>query len=204
MSFMRNAPAGAPSKLGRLTSRPAPRAAPHELLPPGLHPLGLSSSQRDGFLFVPASYDPATPAPLLVSLHGAGANAQTHGGLQPVQQFAEQQGLLLLAPDSRGSTWDVIRGGFGPDAAFIDRALGKVCPWSAGGWRLCGWAVVWCKNHSTTCTCLQRGRSALLDDSSNPPHAPARRRSFPAATSTPSGWASAASPTAPPTRYPWA
>jgi predicted esterase len=32
----------------------------------------------------------------------------------------------VLAPDSRDSTWDAIRGGFGPDVAFIDRALARV------------------------------------------------------------------------------
>jgi phospholipase/carboxylesterase len=29
----------------------------------------------------------------------------------------------LLVPESRASTWDVILSGFGPDVAFIDRAL---------------------------------------------------------------------------------
>jgi phospholipase/carboxylesterase len=31
--------------------------------------------------------------------------------------------LLLLVPDSREQTWDVIRGGYGPDVTYIDRAL---------------------------------------------------------------------------------
>ena len=33
---------------------------------------------------------------------------------------------VILAPDSRGSTWDVILGGYGPDVEFIDRALEHV------------------------------------------------------------------------------
>jgi phospholipase/carboxylesterase len=28
-----------------------------------------------------------------------------------------------VAPDSRAASWDVLRGGYGPDVAFIDRAL---------------------------------------------------------------------------------
>jgi len=36
---------------------------------------------------------------------------------------AVSRNLILLAPDSRGGTWDVIRGGLGPDVAFIDQAL---------------------------------------------------------------------------------
>ncbi|HYG79829.1 MAG TPA: alpha/beta hydrolase-fold protein [Pyrinomonadaceae bacterium] len=31
--------------------------------------------------------------------------------------------MLLLAPDSRRQTWDVIEGVYGPDVAYIDRAL---------------------------------------------------------------------------------
>jgi predicted esterase len=37
--------------------------------------------------------------------------------------LADEAGLVLLAPESRGTTWDVLRGGYGPDVAFIDRAL---------------------------------------------------------------------------------
>ncbi|HET6469510.1 MAG TPA: hypothetical protein VFG43_14145 [Geminicoccaceae bacterium] len=35
-------------------------------------------------------------------------------------------GFLVLAPDSRGRSWDVIVGGYGPDVRFIDRALAAV------------------------------------------------------------------------------
>ena len=38
----------------------------------GVLRLGLSSSGRDGYLFVPASYRPAARTPLVVVLHGAG------------------------------------------------------------------------------------------------------------------------------------
>jgi phospholipase/carboxylesterase len=31
----------------------------------------------------------------------------------------------ILAPESRGSTWDVLEGGYGPDITFIDRALAQ-------------------------------------------------------------------------------
>lgn len=33
---------------------------------------------------------------------------------------------MVLAPDSRHRTWDAIRGAFGPDAAFVDKALAQV------------------------------------------------------------------------------
>jgi len=39
--------------------------------------------------------------------------------------LADELGLLLLAPESRQSTWDVLVGGFGPDVEVIDRALAR-------------------------------------------------------------------------------
>jgi phospholipase/carboxylesterase len=107
---------------GHLLSRPRPPAAGSP--PTGLVPLQLSGSDRDGVLYVPASYDPATAAPLLLSLHGAGGSGRR--GLPRLQTLAETHGLLVLCPDSRGSTWDLVRGGFGPDVEFVDRALDLV------------------------------------------------------------------------------
>jgi phospholipase/carboxylesterase len=57
-------------------------------------------------------------------LHGAGGSAQN--GLNPLRRLVDATGLILLAPDSREATWDVIRGGYGPDVAFIDQALARV------------------------------------------------------------------------------
>ena len=70
---------------------------------------------------MPKSYTPGRPAPLVVLLHGAGANGADILGA--VQADAEAAGAIVLAPDSRGSTWDVLRGGFGPDVRFVDEAL---------------------------------------------------------------------------------
>jgi phospholipase/carboxylesterase len=104
---------------GRLQARPEqPTGAPA----PGLQPLGLETG-RDGLLYVPAGYDAARPAPLVLMLHGAGGNAQH--SLAPLVQLANATGLILLAPESRRQTWDVLLGGYGPDIAFIDRALAQ-------------------------------------------------------------------------------
>jgi phospholipase/carboxylesterase len=54
-------------------------------------------------------------------LHGAGSNAER--GLAPLRDLADEAGLILLAVDSRQRSWDVVLGRFGPDVAFIDRAL---------------------------------------------------------------------------------
>jgi phospholipase/carboxylesterase len=108
--------------LGRLRARPNKIAAPPTVMP-GRRPLGLDS-QRDGAFLVPAGLDPARPAPLIVALHGAGGIAMQLLDFMAVQ--AESHGVIVLAPESRGSTWDMIQGGYGPDVAFIDRALAKI------------------------------------------------------------------------------
>jgi len=100
----------------RLTARPGvPTLTPE----PGLSRLGLGSS-RDGNLYVPAGYSPDRPAPLYVGLHGAGSSGD---GWRTAPDMAEARGMVFLAPDSRGRTWDLVLGGFGPDVEFLDQAL---------------------------------------------------------------------------------
>lgn len=104
---------------GRLLARPT---QPTGTARSGLQPLGLST-KRDGLLYVPKNYQASQPAPLVVMLHGAGGDAP--GGLSPFQNLADAAGLILLAPASRGRTWDVLVGGYGPDIALIDQALAQ-------------------------------------------------------------------------------
>jgi phospholipase/carboxylesterase len=116
------ATSGDEAKQGRLSARPQPPpvAAPAQ----GLLPLGLGG-RRDGLLYVPRSYRADRPAPLGVMLHGAGGNARH--ALSPWRMLAGEAGVLLLAPESRGPTWDLMaEGGYGPDVAFVDRALAYV------------------------------------------------------------------------------
>lgn len=110
---------GDEAKQGRLTVRPHPPSS--EAPARGLLPLGLGGL-RDGLLYVPKGYRADRPAPLVVMLHGARGNARH--GLGPWRKLANEAGLLVLAPDSRGSTWDLLSEyGYGPDVSFIDRAL---------------------------------------------------------------------------------
>ncbi len=100
----------------RVPAAPPPAADP----PRGVGLLGLGR-ERDGLVYVPGSLDPARAAPLLVLLHGAGGRATDIAN--PFVEGAEANGIVLLAPDSRGRTWDVIVGAYGRDVAFIDEAL---------------------------------------------------------------------------------
>ena len=106
---------------GRLTSHPRPPEARPD--PAGLHQFGVGG-EPIGMLHVPAGYRPGVPAPFALLLHGAGGDAR--GGIEPLRRFADDAGLLLLAPDSRDVTWDMIMRSFGPDIDVLDRALGYV------------------------------------------------------------------------------
>ncbi|BBZ06076.1 hypothetical protein MDOR_02450 [Mycolicibacterium doricum] len=46
--------------------------------------------------------------------------------MDPLLRFADEFGVLLLAPASGKATWDVVVGGFGPDVTAIDQALADV------------------------------------------------------------------------------
>lgn len=107
---------------GRLLARPHTllSAAASEALEPGQHPLQLDA-RRDGYLYVPVSYLPERPAPFALMLHGAGGNAEH--GLALVRYLADTAGLILLAVDSRGPTWDVLLEDYGLDVLFINEAL---------------------------------------------------------------------------------
>jgi phospholipase/carboxylesterase len=111
-------------RTARLSSRPRDASEhPRDPVQPGDHPLGLTTA-RDPVLHVPPGLDAGRAAPLLISLHGAGGSAVS--GLSFLQPAADERGMLLLAPASGGTTWDAIRGGYGPDVALIDRALAAV------------------------------------------------------------------------------
>jgi phospholipase/carboxylesterase len=98
---------------GRLTARPAPAVEGER--DAGLRRIGAAQ------VYVPAGDGPKT---LVVGLHGAGSSPDEPIAL--LRPHADRAGLILLAPKSRGSTWDIAQGGFGPDVAAIDGLLDQV------------------------------------------------------------------------------
>jgi phospholipase/carboxylesterase len=96
---------------GRLAARPT--AAPTHGVPAGLHSIGLATGARDGLLYVPTGYTAAVAAPFVVVLHGASRNGLEM--IEAMREFADANTVVLLAPDSRGATWDMIEGGMGAD-----------------------------------------------------------------------------------------
>lgn len=101
----------------RLLARPG---TPTSTIATGLTVLGPSSAP-DGYLLVPAGYDPLHPLPLVLALHGAGIGAS--GPLNFLGPYVDEHAFILLAVSSRGSTWDAINGPYGPDVASLDNAL---------------------------------------------------------------------------------
>ena len=99
---------------GLLSARPADAEGEHDG-DPGLHRLGGAK------LYVPSGEGAKT---LVLVLHGAGELPD--GALALLRPFADADGLILLAPKSKGPTWDVSVGGFGPDVAAIDGELKQV------------------------------------------------------------------------------
>lgn len=100
----------------RLEARPV---RPFREAVPGVTEFG-QDLPRGGILFVPESYAPETPAPLLVALHGAGGSTDSWSRLF---ELCEEHGVVLVAPESRGRTWDRVTDDFGPDVRFIDASL---------------------------------------------------------------------------------
>jgi len=106
------------SNEGRLTARPRSDVATS--LTSGA--LGLASD-RDAVVQMPT-----TPRegklPMLVFLHGA--TQRGAGMVRRIGPAADQAGVVVVAPDSRGTTWDAIHGSFGEDVDFLNRMLEHV------------------------------------------------------------------------------
>ena len=101
---------------GRLSARPrtgVKTSATGQIM------LGLDS-ERDAVLQIPKSAG-SSPPPLLVMLHGATQSAEDM--FRYLGSTHEDAGVVVLAPNSRGTTWDAIRNTFADDVGYLNRAL---------------------------------------------------------------------------------
>ena len=98
---------------GRLHARPGRGVATR------VTTAGTKQLAGGALLSVPEAAAAGELCPLVVLFHGAGSSARAGLGILSGH-------LLLLAPQSAGSTWDVIRGGFGGDVARLDQILATV------------------------------------------------------------------------------
>jgi predicted esterase len=109
------------SRHGRLTARPAPPVAPSDGT--GLLPFTSARGELLALAYVPEPA-PDRPYRLVLLLHGAGGSPRQ--ALDVMLPFADQQHLLLVAPQSAAASWDLVLVGFGPDIRRIDRVLQEV------------------------------------------------------------------------------
>jgi predicted esterase len=101
---------------GRLSARPrtdVKTSATGQIM------LGVSS-ERDAVLQIPKNA-PSSPLPLLVMLHGATQSAEDM--FWYLGSTHEEAGVAVLAPNSRGTTWDAISNTFADDVTDLNRAL---------------------------------------------------------------------------------
>lgn len=101
---------------GRLSARPRTDVKTSAT---GQIKLGLDS-KRDAVLQIPKSAA-SSPLPLLVMLHGATQSAEDM--FWYLGSTHEEAGVAILAPNSRGITWDAIRNTFADDVNYLNRAL---------------------------------------------------------------------------------
>lgn len=105
------------ARSGQITSRPGQPVSDGA---EGLQTIELRR-RRDPLLYVPSGSDWRRPLPLIVSLHGAGGDARH--GIDLLRDLADEHRLLLLAPASQDTTWDVIVSSFGTDVSVLNQAL---------------------------------------------------------------------------------
>jgi predicted esterase len=109
------------SRHGRLAVRRYPPVT--AAVETGLRSLDGHAGELLALAYVPPPAD-GPPYRLVLLLHGAGG-APRHG-LDLLLSAADKHRLLLLAPKSAASTWDLIINGYGPDVRRIDRVLQEV------------------------------------------------------------------------------
>ena len=88
-----------------------------------------SGEKREYLLYVPRSYDPAKPAPLVISMHGAGGWPKQQMDVSEWNRVAEREGFIVVYPAGRDSAGPrVWRVGpdFKKDVQFISELIDKL------------------------------------------------------------------------------
>jgi phospholipase/carboxylesterase len=104
---------------GRLSARPHDGVT---TTPADRIMIGVDSQDhaRDAILQLPKT-NSQSPLPLLMMLHGATQNADDM--FWYLGSSYQEAGVAVLAPNSRGATWDAIGGSFGADVEHLNRVL---------------------------------------------------------------------------------
>lgn len=90
-------------------------------IPYGDTRLAITDEERQGTVYVPKAYKHGSALPLLMMLHGFGGSGSARYG-----PLAEEFGVIIIAPDSRDTTWGQSQPGFDLDSRYISAALRAV------------------------------------------------------------------------------
>lgn len=95
------------------------------------HTLVSSGERREYLLYVPRRYDPARPAPLVISMHGAGGWPVQQRDLTEWNRLAEREGCIIVYPsglDGKGPrVWRADVGkGLDKDVRFIADLIDEI------------------------------------------------------------------------------
>ncbi|HZQ00020.1 MAG TPA: phospholipase [Reyranella sp.] len=89
----------------------------------GVMHVGGPAGTRGGFsMYVPESYDPAHPCPLVVAMHGGSGNGGAF--LWSWLREARTRNFILVAPTARGSTWSLMEPDI--DGSNIEQITGDI------------------------------------------------------------------------------
>ncbi len=96
---------------------------------PSLPPLTPGEAKREfgdrhALLYVPTTFRPEVPMPLMMYLHGTGGKATY--SMRGWKNVAEKHGFLLLVPENEAPTWHLKKLPAGSDAVLFDNALAYV------------------------------------------------------------------------------
>ncbi len=65
--------------------------------------------ERTYLIHVPASYDPQTPVPLLLMLHGRGGDGERISALTSFSNLANEKNFIVLYPDGLDNQWNYVK-----------------------------------------------------------------------------------------------
>lgn len=71
-----------------------------------LPPVRSGGSGRAWITYVPTSYDPATPTPLVVLLHGRPSNATAMAAITRMNAVADEKGFIVVYPEGLNNEWN--------------------------------------------------------------------------------------------------
>jgi polyhydroxybutyrate depolymerase len=86
--------------------------------------MDFNGNERLYRLGVPPAYDPETPVPLVLNLHGSGSNAQEASVYGDVPRAAAQRGMITVAAEAIGGQWELA--GQGDDHDFLNALVDDV------------------------------------------------------------------------------